>query len=81
VYLKNAPIILLDEPTEGLDAKTEEDVLAALEVIAKDKTLIMVTHRSAGLKLVNEVYQLEATGLIKLPSIPQKLEQLLLYSA
>ena len=80
VYLKNAPIILLDEPTEGLDAKTEEDVLAALEMITKDKTLIMVTHRSAGLKLVNEVYQLKAAGLSKLSSIPEKLEQVLLYS-
>ena len=56
VYLKNAPILLLDEPTEGLDSKTEEEVLAALAVIAQHKTLIMVTHRSAGLKLVDKVY-------------------------
>jgi ATP-binding cassette, subfamily C, bacterial CydC len=80
VYLKNAPIILLDEPTEGLDAKTEQDVLAALEILARDKTLIMVTHRSAGLRLVEQVYQLKPTGLMLLPAIPDKLEQILLYS-
>ncbi len=56
VYLKNAPILLLDEPTEGLDSKTEAEVLAALAVIAQHKTLIMVTHRTAGLKLVDQVY-------------------------
>lgn len=56
VYLKNAPILLLDEPTEGLDSKTEEDVLNALAVIAAHKTLIMVTHRTAGLKLVDRTY-------------------------
>ncbi len=56
VYLKNAPILLLDEPTEGLDSKTEAEVLEALAVIAEHKTLIMVTHRSAGLKLVDHVY-------------------------
>jgi ATP-binding cassette subfamily C protein CydC len=56
VYLKNAPILLLDEPTEGLDSKTEEDVLSALAVIAAHKTLIMVTHRTAGLKLVDRTY-------------------------
>jgi ATP-binding cassette subfamily C protein CydC len=56
VYLKNAPILLLDEPTEGLDSKTEEEVLSALAVIAARKTLIMVTHRTAGLKLVDRTY-------------------------
>jgi ATP-binding cassette subfamily C protein CydC len=80
VYLKNAPILLLDEPTEGLDAKTEEDVLNALQLFAKDKTLIMVTHRSAGLRLVQQVYQLKSSQLITLPRIPDKLEQVLLYS-
>jgi ATP-binding cassette subfamily C protein CydC len=64
VYLKNAPIILLDEPTEGLDTKTEQDVLNALEIIARDKTLIMVTHRHAGLRLVNQVYQLKNQSLL-----------------
>lgn len=80
VYLKNAPIILLDEPTEGLDVKTEADVLTALETLAKDKTLIMVTHRSAGLNLVEQVYQLKSTGLMLLPAKPEKLEDVLLYS-
>lgn len=63
VYLKNAPIIFLDEPTEGLDKETEEDVLNALEQIAEGKTLIMVTHREAGIRLVNKVYRVYANGI------------------
>lgn len=59
VYLKNAPILLLDEPTEGLDTDTENDVLNALEQIAKDKTLVMVTHRQTGLRLVDKVYEIK----------------------
>ena len=58
VYLKNAPILLLDEPTEGLDSETENTVLDALEKIAKDKTLILVTHRPAALRLVNKVVRI-----------------------
>lgn len=58
VYLKNAPILLLDEPTEGLDKETEHDVLNALEKIAQKKTLIMVTHRKAGLRLVDKIYRI-----------------------
>ena len=58
VYLKDAPVLLLDEPTEGLDGETENEVLDALEHIVKEKTLILVTHREAGLKLVDKTYEI-----------------------
>ncbi|MDD1608779.1 MAG: thiol reductant ABC exporter subunit CydC [Methylococcaceae bacterium] len=59
LYLKNAPILLLDEPTEGLDSDTERDVMSALANFAQHKTLIMVTHRPVGLELVDVVYSME----------------------
>jgi len=59
LYLKNAPILMLDEPTEGLDSDTERDVFTALADFAGDKTVIMVTHREAGLGLVDSVYKME----------------------
>ncbi|MGZ5011401.1 MAG: thiol reductant ABC exporter subunit CydC [Methylobacter sp.] len=59
VYLKNAPVLFLDEPTEGLDSSTERDVFKALANFAKDKTVVMVTHRDAGLGLADAVYRME----------------------
>jgi ATP-binding cassette subfamily C protein CydC len=59
VYLKNSPVLLLDEPTEGLDKETENDILNALEKIVQNKTLIMVTHRKTGLRLVDNIYRIE----------------------
>ncbi len=59
LYLKNAPVLILDEPTEGLDSDTERDVFTALADFARDKTVVMVTHREAGLGLVDEVYGME----------------------
>ncbi|MDI1292976.1 MAG: thiol reductant ABC exporter subunit CydC [Methylobacter sp.] len=59
LYLKNAPILILDEPTEGLDGETERDVFKALADFARDKTVVMVTHREAGLGLVDVVYRME----------------------
>lgn len=59
LYLKNAPVLILDEPTEGLDSDTERDVFTALADFARDKTVIMVTHREAGLGLVDIVYGMD----------------------
>ncbi|MGZ5526816.1 MAG: thiol reductant ABC exporter subunit CydC [Methylomonas sp.] len=59
LYLKNARVLILDEPTEGLDSDTERDVFSALVDFAIDKTVVMATHREAGLSLVDEVYHME----------------------
>ncbi|MGR9117166.1 MAG: thiol reductant ABC exporter subunit CydC [Gammaproteobacteria bacterium] len=65
LYLKNAPILFLDEPTEGLDTATEKDVLTALGEFSKHKTVVMVTHRQAGLDLVDRVFKMEQTTLAR----------------
>lgn len=59
LYLKNAPVLILDEPTEGLDSDTERDVFNALANFATNKTVVMATHREAGLGLVDVVYGME----------------------
>ncbi|WP_039056369.1 cysteine/glutathione ABC transporter ATP-binding protein/permease CydC [Enterobacter sp. Bisph1] len=47
--LHDAPLVLLDEPTEGLDASSESQILELLSEVMKGKTLLMVTHRLRGL--------------------------------
>jgi ATP-binding cassette subfamily C protein CydC len=44
--LKNAPITILDEPTEGLDHATEIAIIQALRAYFRSKTLLVVSHRS-----------------------------------
>jgi ATP-binding cassette subfamily C protein CydC len=62
--LKDAPILLLDEPTEGLDAATEREVLYRLSVrLRKTNTsLLIISHRPACLKLADSFVQLECLG-------------------
>jgi ATP-binding cassette, subfamily C, bacterial CydC len=60
--LKDAPILLLDEPTEGLDAATEQDVVARLALRTRGKTVVIITHRPACLVLAERVVRLKAEG-------------------
>jgi len=59
--LKGAPILLLDEPTEGLDAATEEEVVSRLNMRCKGTglSLLVISHRPACLKLADCVLHLK----------------------
>ena len=46
-YLKNAPLLLLDEPTAHLDPATEQDVLESLKRLALGRTVILASHSAA----------------------------------
>ena len=52
-YLSHAPIVLLDEPTEGLDAVNTELVLNCLKELIKGKTTLLVTHQIQPLSLAD----------------------------
>lgn len=57
--LKDSPILLLDEPTEGLDRRTERQMLALLFEHAKDKTLVMISHRLTAMTEMDAIHILE----------------------
>lgn len=56
--LKNSPIILLDEPTAGLDEVTEQKVIALIKKTSPRRTIIIATHRLAIIDAADEVIQL-----------------------
>jgi ABC-type multidrug transport system fused ATPase/permease subunit len=55
VFLKDAPILILDEATANLDAATESEVLANVRDFARGKTMLVISHRPAALELADHV--------------------------
>ena len=49
-FLKDAPILILDEPTSSVDVKTEESILSALERLMAGRTTFMIAHRLSTLE-------------------------------
>lgn len=56
--LRDAPILVLDEATSALDKKTEAQVLKNIQGALQGRTCLIVTHRSAALRLCARVYRL-----------------------
>ncbi|MCC8367212.1 cysteine/glutathione ABC transporter ATP-binding protein/permease CydC [Xenorhabdus sp. PB61.4] len=63
--LHNSPLMLLDEPTEGLDADTEQQILALLRHNCQDKTLIVITHRLTGLQHMDRICVMDGGRIIE----------------
>ena len=58
-FLKNAPLLILDEPTEGLDAVSERAVLDTIARLMRGRTTLLITHRPQALRHADAVLVLE----------------------
>jgi ATP-binding cassette subfamily B protein len=58
-FLKDSPVLILDEPTSAVDAQTEAGILDALERLKRGRTVILITHRPAMLDRCTALLALE----------------------
>jgi thiol reductant ABC exporter CydD subunit len=62
-FLRDAPLLLLDEPTANLDGMTEDATLEALERLVRGRTVVLVAHRPALVVLADRVIEIDRVAV------------------
>lgn len=78
--IRNTPILLLDEPSSGLDAASEMLVFEALDRLMKDKTAIVIAHRLSTIRRADIIYVIEDGRLAESGNHGQLMKQRGLYA-
>lgn len=65
MFLKNPPIIFLDEPTASLDAIATEQIKKSLDAIKKDRTVIVVSHNISQIIDSDQIYAMELGKVVE----------------
>ncbi len=63
-FLKDAPILILDEPTSSVDPRTEALIIEALERLMRDRTTILISHRQSTLEPCDVRIELEGGEIV-----------------
>ena len=71
-FLKDAPMILLDEPTSNVDAINEGVILKSILDAKKDHAIILVSHRDSTMAIADRIYRFENNTLIEVKNNERK---------
>ncbi len=64
-FFRNAPILVLDEPTAAIDAKAEAEIFASVEKLSSDKSVIIISHRFSTVRNADKIYVIEQGKIIE----------------
>lgn len=58
-FYRNAPVLILDEPTASIDARAEHEIFRRVEKLASDKTVFIISHRFSTVRNADKIYVIE----------------------
>lgn len=64
-FFRDAQLVILDEPTSSLDAKAEYEVFTTLRRMARDKALILISHRLSNVRMADMIHVLDSGRIIE----------------
>jgi len=74
-YMRDAQLLILDEPTAALDARAEYEVFQRFAELTKDKSAVLISHRFSTVRMAHRILVLEKGRLIEIGSHEKLLEQ------
>jgi ATP-binding cassette, subfamily B, bacterial len=63
--IRDAPILILDEPTVGLDASSEQAVIDALDLLMKGRTSVVIAHHLSAIRHANVIFVVKDAELVE----------------
>jgi ATP-binding cassette subfamily B protein len=63
-FMRDAPILILDEPTSSLDAQAEYEIFTKFRLLTEGKTAVFISHRFSTVRLADRIFVIEQ-GVIK----------------
>lgn len=78
-FLKNAPILIMDEPTSSLDAIAESNVFTALRALMAHRTTIVIAHRLSTVRDADQILVLDGGAIIGAGKHEELLQRVPLY--
>ncbi len=64
-FFRDAPILILDEPTAAIDAKAEYEIFERVQKLQKDKTVIIISHRFSTVRNADRILVLDEGRIIE----------------
>lgn len=64
-FYRDAPLLILDEPTAAVDAEAEADVFEVIRQLQRDRAVLLITHRMATVKEADRIYVMEHGRVIE----------------
>lgn len=64
-FLRNALVLVLDEPTAAIDAKAEAEIFNKVEKLSKDKTVIIISHRFSTVRNADKIYVVDNGKIVE----------------
>ncbi len=72
-FMRDAPILILDEPTASLDARAEYEIFARMKELTEDKMAFFISHRFSTVRLADRIFVLEGGTITEAGSHPELL--------
>lgn len=64
-FFRNAPILILDEPTASIDARAESEIFNRVEKLSRDKTVIIISHRFSTVRNADKIYVIDKGKIVE----------------